>query len=176
MKKPEKLSKWGIGPKLVSFTLLYGLVIYFISIKYFSFTNINAKYYYVLNLSGISLIVLGFIYLIPAGRHLNKGILKDTLVKTSFFSFVRNPIYSAWLFFIMPGFVLLSKNLLMLSCPIFMYFLFTFLIKKEENYLEKHYGEEYIEYKRNVNSLIPNIFKLISSLRQYSHKNNKKIN
>jgi len=40
-----------------------------------------------------------------------------------------------------------------------MYITFRMLIKKEENYLEQEFGQQYLEYKKRVNAVFPKPWK-----------------
>jgi len=41
--------------------------------------------------------------------------------------------------------------------PFIMYFLIRTLVVEEDEYLEKKFGKEYLEYKKTVNSIIPKL-------------------
>ena len=83
------------------------------------------------------------------------GIKNNKLVTTGIYAYVRNPIYSAFLF-ICTGIILFENNLYLLILPIFYWFFLTVLMKKtEEKWLINMYGKEYEDYCRKVNRCIP---------------------
>ena len=83
------------------------------------------------------------------------GIMQNKLVTTSVYGLVRNPIYSAFMFFC-TGALFISGNVFFY--PLFFFywgFMTVLMINTEEKWLEEVYGEEYVEYKRKVNRCIP---------------------
>ncbi|WP_367239134.1 isoprenylcysteine carboxylmethyltransferase family protein [Desulfovibrio sp. UCD-KL4C] len=83
------------------------------------------------------------------------------LETTGIFAVVRNPLYCAWIVVLFPGLALVSQSWLIFGMPVIAYYKFTKLIPQEETVLEKIFGKEFINYKRNVPALIP-CFKKIS--------------
>jgi protein-S-isoprenylcysteine O-methyltransferase Ste14 len=83
----------------------------------------------------------------------------ESLYTKGVYSFCRHPLYSSWIVFIVPGIMLLTNSWVLLTVPLFMYFLFRLLIEEEESYLLKKYGEEYKNYKNNVGLLFPKLKK-----------------
>jgi hypothetical protein len=77
------------------------------------------------------------------------------LATTGIFGVVRNPIYSAWIVFLIPGLVSLSRSWLLLLTPLVAYLVFKFRIRREDEYLEKRFGQAYRDYRRRVNEIIP---------------------
>lgn len=80
---------------------------------------------------------------------------KTELVTDGIFGIVRNPIYSAWIVFIIPGMVIYSRSWPALLTPLVAYLAFKVSIKQEEEYLEEHFGQAYREYRSMVNEIIP---------------------
>jgi protein-S-isoprenylcysteine O-methyltransferase Ste14 len=109
-------------------------------------------------LFGLTLMILTISSFIKIG----KGTLAPwaptkRLVITGFYAHVRNPMILGVLF------ILLGESILFLSSNIFIWAVFFFLINNlyfslfEEPGLEKRFGEEYREYKRNVPRWIPRL-------------------
>lgn len=161
MNTKSKSSICGIGPKLLLSTFLYGLFTFFISNRYNSFFDIKFLSQPTCIILGIILLVIGIPYLIISIKVLFKEFYNGKLIKEGPFKVCRNPIYSAWNLFVIPGFVIFFKSWLMLTIPIFMYLLFLVLIKKEEECLAQQFVEEYLDYKNNVNLIFPDFFKLL---------------
>ncbi len=77
------------------------------------------------------------------------------LVTTGVFAFVRNPIYSAFMFCCW-GASFISNNLYFLFTIPLYWGLLTVLVKKtEEVWLKEIFGAEYIAYCKRVNRCIP---------------------
>ena len=71
------------------------------------------------------------------------------------YALVRNPIYSAFLFFC-TGALTIYGNLWLLTLPVLYWLFLTLLMKRtEEKWLKNLYGAEYEEYCRKVNRCIP---------------------
>lgn len=106
---------------------------------------------------GISFILLfiGIPYLFISGKKITKDFKNNELITDGIFAYVRNPIYSAWILFIIPALTILTKSIALMTTPIFTYILFKILIKKEDEFLEKKFGTKYLSYKNRVNELIP---------------------
>ncbi len=100
-------------------------------------------------LAGLLLLLLS---LVSFGKSFRVGIdtdLSDKLVTTSVFALSRNPIYVAF------GFVLQGQFLIFPNWALLVYlaagiWLFHRQVLREEEFLKKHYGEEYAEYCRRV--------------------------
>ncbi|MDO5538845.1 MAG: isoprenylcysteine carboxylmethyltransferase family protein [Eubacteriales bacterium] len=106
---------------------------------------------------GILLLIFG-IYLWHGAvfrARVDDGITENRLVTSGVYSCVRNPIYSAFLFFC-TGALLISGNLFFYPLFLFYWFFMAVLMKcTEEKWLKKLYGREYEEYCRRVNRCIP---------------------
>lgn len=82
-------------------------------------------------------------------------IKENHLVTTGVYARVRNPIYSAF-FLACMGAIFIESNISLFVLPVLYYVYMTvLLIKTEEKWLRKLYGQEYEEYCRNVNRCIP---------------------
>ena len=79
----------------------------------------------------------------------------DKLATAGLFGFVRNPMYAAWIVFIIPGLVLLTRSWPLLLTPLVAYSAFKLLIRRENAYLEKRFGDAYRRYRVEVNELFP---------------------
>ncbi len=71
------------------------------------------------------------------------------------YRFSRNPMYAAFIVFLIPGVGFIFNNLLILCISLSMYAAFKMLISREEECLRRIYGARYEEYERNVAQLIP---------------------
>ena len=106
---------------------------------------------------GILLIVLG-VYLWAGALFQSKidsHITENRLATTGVYAMVRNPIYSAFMFFC-TGALMIAGNLFFLPL-FFFYWIFMAVLMKytEEKWLKNLYGREYEEYCRRVNRCIP---------------------
>jgi protein-S-isoprenylcysteine O-methyltransferase Ste14 len=155
----SEMTRWGVGPKFTLISIIYAIVIFLLHLVWFpslTFVILGREVNLVI---GMILIIVGLlIFLIPVFT-IDKYFFEGKLCTIGIYSFIRHPIYGAWIVFIVPGIVIISGSLLGISIPIFMYAIFKILIPKEEAYLEKKFGEEYLEYKKKVNALFPTIWR-----------------
>ena len=73
----------------------------------------------------------------------------DKLIRSGVFAFSRNPIYVAFAFILLGQFLIFS-NWILLAFTCAAVWLFHRQVLREEDYLEKHYGKEYLEYCSRV--------------------------
>ncbi len=106
---------------------------------------------------GLILFITGILFTVWAkvvmGKNWNHPIehnieRQSEIVKDGPFRFSRNPIYVGIIIFI-AGFFIALKSPFLVSLPILL-FIISQIIKKEEINLEKLFGGEYTEYKKQV--------------------------
>ena len=111
----------------------------------------------ILKYSGIGMVIMGGIILVHAHNIFKKAETNitpweptTTIITSGMYSYSRNPIYLAFNF-VPIGLGIFFNNLWVLvsfiPAAIILYFI---AIKKEERYLEEKFGDEYLEYKKNV--------------------------
>jgi protein-S-isoprenylcysteine O-methyltransferase Ste14 len=158
----NKITRWGIGPKFAVISVVYSIIILILHSIYFqnlTFVVISKTLNLVL---GIILIMIGIpIFLIPE-LTVVKYFQKGELCKEGVYSFMRHPIYGAWIVFMVPGIVLIFGSILGITIPIFMYCILRIFIVDEERYLERKFGKEYLEYKKKVGALFPKLWRLLN--------------
>jgi protein-S-isoprenylcysteine O-methyltransferase Ste14 len=104
-------------------------------------------------LAGLSLFLLS---LISFGRSFRVGIdteQPDKLVTTGVFAFSRNPIYLAFALVLLGQF-LVVPNWVLLAYLVAGFWLFHRQVLREEEYLRRHYGEEFDSYCKRVGRYI----------------------
>ena len=152
---PAKMSIWGIGPKIFASALGYAMIAGAASYFYPEIFLMTFIPYQVFLVLGIILLCLGLPMLAVAGRAAARAFKQNQLATTGIFGVVRNPIYSAWIVFIIPGLVLFSRSWLALFTPFIAYLAFKWLIVKENEYLHERFGRSYDEYRARVGEIIP---------------------
>jgi protein-S-isoprenylcysteine O-methyltransferase Ste14 len=103
----------------------------------------------------ILLLLVGIPMLVVAARAATRAYRANQLATRGVFAIVRNPIYSAWIVFILPGLVLLSPSWPLLLTPLVAALVFKLRIRRENEYLERQFGAAYRRYRAEVNELIP---------------------
>ncbi len=96
----------------------------------------------------VSGLLLLFVTLVSFGRSFRVGIDADSpdrLVTTGVFAISRNPIYVAFGFVLLGEFLLFS-NWILLAYLVAGVWLFNRQVLREEEFLKRHYGQEYVAY------------------------------
>ena len=157
MEKKKHLPLYGVGP-------IYGVTIIIMTVigitlsekGYFSSGQYDFLKGPFLGI-GIILIAFGIVIWFAAAvfAKIDSNILDNRLVTTGIYAYVRNPLYSAFMI-VCTGTVLCFNNLWLLILPITYWTFMTALMKStEEKWLKELYGQEYINYCKNVNRCIP---------------------
>ncbi|WP_313985366.1 isoprenylcysteine carboxylmethyltransferase family protein [uncultured Solobacterium sp.] len=155
--KKNHLPILGVGPLYVVTIILMTIISITLSatgiIPVITFTNIR----WIFVLSGILCFIIGITLWLKAViiDRLDAHIIKNELVTTGVYAYVRNPVYSAFMF-VCTGVLLIYGNLVLLVLPIIYWGFMTVLMKlTEEKWLEDLYGKEYVQYRQRVNRCIP---------------------
>lgn len=147
----------GIGP----FYLLSCLILMLIGFKLknnqlFKIGDIS-KIKTPLILVGAIFIVVGvavWIYAVIIQK-ISEEIKNCKLITKGIYSFVRNPIYTAFIF-VFTGILIMGSNLFLLILPILFWINLTVILKlTEEKWLLEKFGDEYVDYCKVVNRIIP---------------------
>ena len=147
----------GVGPLYVITIILITVISIILSATRFipviTFTNMR----WIFILIGILCFIIGITLWLKAViiDRLDTHIIKNELVTTGVYAYVRNPVYSAFMF-VCTGVLLIYGNIVLLLLPIIYWGFMTVLMKStEEKWLEDLYGQEYIQYLQRVNRCIP---------------------
>lgn len=106
-------------------------------------------------LTGTALVTAGVYFWLDSVRLIATRFKSDVLITDGVYRLVRNPMYAAFIVFIVPGVSLLLNNRLIILSSIVMLLVFKLSIHKEEEYLLKMFGNAYRDYVRKVRQIIP---------------------
>jgi protein-S-isoprenylcysteine O-methyltransferase Ste14 len=140
----------GVAPLIAGPTFVYMILTIIVSSfenPFFSMTKQNRE---ALNIIGIILILLGIMMVISCARKLLNSFNSNLLMTDGLYKIFRNPMYAAYLLFIIPGICLLFNSWLVLTTIIINYILFTIFIRREHTYLQDKFGKEYEKYLEKV--------------------------
>jgi len=151
----QKMTHFGVGPKILLPALVYAIFAGIATHYYPEVFLLRSIPYIILLTTGIVLLIIGIPMLIISARTMVKAFNRGELVTSGVFGLVRNPIYSAWIVFIIPGLALLSRSWLVLLTSLVAYIIFKLLIKREEQYLAEKFGKAYLDYRSQVHEIIP---------------------
>ena len=88
-------------------------------------------------------------------QRIGNSIKEGKLITTGVYSFVRNPIYSAFII-VFTGALITTANLVLLILPVIFWAVLTVVLKRtEERCLLEKFGDEYACYCKRVNRIIP---------------------
>ena len=147
----------GVGPLYVVTIILMTIISITISATGMIPVITFANFQWIFILIGILCFIIGITLWLKAViiDRLDAHIIKNELVTTGVYAYVRNPVYSAFMF-VCTGVLLIYGNLVLLVLPIIYWGFMTVLMKlTEEKWLENLYGKEYIQYRQRVNRCIP---------------------
>jgi protein-S-isoprenylcysteine O-methyltransferase Ste14 len=151
----KNIDRWGVGPKFTVISV--GVAVLVVLIHYMLFPEmifiIWSKFINIV--LGAVLILIGLVIFVRPARYIDEYYNDGMLCTTGIYSYMRHPIYGAWILFIVPGIVIIIGSIIGLIIPLIIYGIFRWLIPREEKYLEDKFGKEYKEYKNNVNAIIP---------------------
>jgi protein-S-isoprenylcysteine O-methyltransferase Ste14 len=104
---------------------------------------------------GICFLILGVALWATSVAQLLIGFPQGKLVRTGAYGICRNPIYSSFALFIIPGISLMMGTLAYLLVSIALVFAVLIFIGKEEKKLVQVFGKEYEEYLTRVSRIVP---------------------
>lgn len=147
----------GVGPLYVVTIILMTIISITLSATGIIPVITFANFQWIFILIGILCFIIGITLWLKAViiDRLDAHIIKNELVTTGVYAYVRNPVYSAFMF-VCTGVLLIYGNLVLLVLPIIYWGFMTVLMKStEEKWLEDLYGQEYIQYLQRINRCIP---------------------
>ncbi|MDE5770029.1 MAG: isoprenylcysteine carboxylmethyltransferase family protein [Ruminococcus sp.] len=157
MKDKEHLPVYGVGPIIVlpqTVLTAVGIIMSLCGVLDYGKIDILKIPFLII---GIILIVFGA-YMWYSANYKSKvfdNIVENRLVTSGIYSVVRNPIYSSVLLEC-TGAVFIAGNVFLFMIPFVCWIYMTVFLKHtEEKWLKNLYGQEYIDYCKNVNRCIP---------------------
>ncbi len=101
-------------------------------------------------LLSILILVYALYLFIKAKTHIEPWRPTSSIITSGLFAYSRNPIYFAFCTLTIGISIVLNNLWMLLGVIPSAYLVFIIAIKKEEQYLEKKFGDEYLEYKNKV--------------------------
>lgn len=155
----EKMSVWGVGPRIGRPTFLYALAAGVATYLWPSLWAIRVvRYRYLLAGAAMLLALAAAAYPVSIFSFW-RGYREGRLVTTGMYALCRHPLYAIWILLILPAVALLLRSWLFLTTSVFMYLVTRVYLHREEEYLQELFGREYAEYKRRVNAIFPTLWK-----------------
>ena len=101
-------------------------------------------------IASVTIFISGFTLFKSYGEDPNPASSTNRLIKTGIYAYTRNPIYLAFVLFLLSMFLVFENVMYFLSALGLAVWLHHWVIKVEENYLHKQLNEEYDRYKNAV--------------------------
>lgn len=171
--KEEHLPIYGVGPFCVTSMLL--LFVGGVLLHYFGYLDSGKieRFSILMFIVGIIFIMLGIWIWVQAVivTKIDRAILKNQLVTTGIYAWVRNPIYTGIAMALTGVSFLFSNIWLILLAPLFWLDITILMKNTEEKWLITKYGDVYLDYCKRVNRCIPWIPKNRKINREFLGKN-----
>jgi protein-S-isoprenylcysteine O-methyltransferase Ste14 len=152
--KRRRWGVWGVGPRIViSGVVLYAVIA--VLVWRYPWLAFSAERPFFVGGIGWLLIVAAIVVWLVAIRRMRAAYQGGYLETGGVFAWVRNPIYSAFIFIECPGLVLWLWAWPALALPFVAYGLYRHYIPREEEGLRRTFGAAYDAYRRRVPALVP---------------------
>jgi len=151
--------RWGDSGQIILLILFLSIWItdsFFL--HYSTFLNDNISIY--IRLIAGTLVLLCAGQLARSGLRVIFGEVRENpeVIRKGIFSKVRHPIYLGAILLYL-GLILYSLSLISMGFWIIIIIFYILISKYEERILTAHFGQEYIEYKKEVPMLLPKLFR-----------------
>lgn len=151
----EKMTIWGVGPKLAVLSFAYSIIPILLTSRYPELFIVSFIPTWVFKAAGIILLAAGIPLWAISVLTIIKGFKEGVPCTQGVYSIVRHPLYSAFIVFIVPGILMFFRSWILITIPFAAYVIFKRLIRKEEDWLEEQFGEDYLRYKSKVHAILP---------------------
>ena len=148
MTKEMKIS--GAAPLIAIPTFIYWTITIVISDMSENRFNILNNNKIALIVLGLILITIGIIMVVHCAKKLLSSFNNNKLMTDGLYKIFKDPMYAAYMIFVIPGVTLLFNSWLAMTTVIINYVLYSVFIRKEHVYLRDKFGNDYDEYRKTV--------------------------
>ena len=145
----------GIGPVLAIVGAISAVIVIVLQLAFGIGIHLTSSLMEIVRVFGIVLIATGVYFWLSSAMLVLRAFKAHRLETAGVFGLSRNPLYAAFIVFIIPGIGFVTNNLLILLISVAMFATFKMRIGKEEEFLEKEFGDQFRQYVREVSQLIP---------------------
>jgi len=154
-KMKKTMTLFGCGPKLALLCLPYVILSLIVMYRYPDFFDLTFLDFPYVKVSGFVWLGLGITFWMYSAIFFLKYFKPGKLLTYGPFALCRNPIYSSIIVFIIPSLALIFHSGLIFSIALVLYLGFKLSIHGETILLSQTFGDEYEEYEKSVNEVIP---------------------
>jgi protein-S-isoprenylcysteine O-methyltransferase Ste14 len=149
------VTRWGVGPRWVLLSALFSAPAVAARVLWPDLFTIRLVPRPLVVVVGVVLLGLGVPLCVAGVVRLARGFPKGELFTGGAYALCRHPIYGSWIVFGVPGSVLLADSWIGLLVPFAMYAALRLLVREEEEWLERTFGDEYRAYRDRVPAVLP---------------------
>jgi protein-S-isoprenylcysteine O-methyltransferase Ste14 len=149
------MTRWGVGPRFAIASGAIGFAM--ITINHCYFPSLSLPNNPICFWLGTITVLVGIGLLLFAIVQVHRAFSYGRLVTNGVYAYIRHPVYAVWILFIVPGLFLTTGALFLIVLPFLMYGFVTVLTVEEDEYLKQRFGEEFTDYKKRVNAIIPKL-------------------
>ena len=146
----EKQSEFGVGPITIIPGYLAIIFLWLFADEITILSNFALRI-----VISLALLIIGIAFVYFSASSLKLAQQSENLNTNGIYSISRNPMYCGHLCFIQTGLAVLSNNWYCFFSVLLSFSLFKLFIKKEEQYLNSVYAEEYVLYCKHVKQFLP---------------------
>lgn len=145
---------YGVGPKIGRILIPWWAITIILSLttESFRFTSERSM---ALSIVGAAYLVFGLVFYFTSVKLLLKGLKEGKLVTKGTFFLCQNPLYVSFVLMLIPAIGLLLNSWLALTTSVFGLILMKVYVSNEYQELEKFFGEEYLQYKKETPEFVP---------------------
>ncbi|MFO7948456.1 MAG: isoprenylcysteine carboxylmethyltransferase family protein [Armatimonadota bacterium] len=151
------MSWFGVGPKFGIGSVVYAAIAAALQKVYEPVLTLTALPQTTAWIVGAILVGAGGVVYFLSVIQLRRSFRNGTLHKTGIYSYVRHPIYGAFILLIVPGLVIAARSLSGATIPFVMYLVFRTFIGEEDRHLQDVFGDDYEQYEENVGAILPKL-------------------
>jgi protein-S-isoprenylcysteine O-methyltransferase Ste14 len=150
----KRLSRWGIGPKTFVPSMAYAIAAWVATNTWPEVFRIRSMSGF-LETIGAVLAAMGLLLWLSGAITVMRAYGRDQLVTSGPYALVRHPVYAGWITMVFPGLALLCRSWPMLLAPFVAYAVFKSRVHVEDEYLERRFGQPYLDYRARVREVLP---------------------
>jgi protein-S-isoprenylcysteine O-methyltransferase Ste14 len=148
------MTRFGVGPRWVAVSLLCCLPFAAARILWPEVVHIPLPRPVVVG-AAVVLLAAGLTLFVAALVRLQRGFPRGELFTAGAYALCRHPIYGSWVVLNVPGIALLADNWAGLLAPLPMYVALRVMVREEEAWLERTFGDAYRAYRERVRPVLP---------------------
>ncbi len=155
MENRTTLNIWGTGPKIMLPAAIFAVVALILTATFPEYLLMEFAPRPVFHILGGMITGFGLCFATLSFRAMKKALHENRLETGGTYSLSRNPMYFSWIFITFPGIAVTSQAWLLFGVSFAALYGFIKHIVDEEDELEKHFGQQFIRYRKEVPLLIP---------------------